>query len=118
MSRCRPKRFGFIASTSRRSGKACQALGLCSNAITKEQVGKVANWAHRLTEGRVVVLDDCEPERERQSKDLVFALAEQCSVRRGWSPSSHEGRFKGRQPESLTREEWEEMIRPALLGQV
>ena len=93
-------------------------VGLCSNAITKEQVEKVANWAHRLTEGRVVVLDDCEPERERQSKDLVFTLAEHCSVRRGWSPSSQGGRFRGRQPESLTREEWEEMIRPALLGRV
>ena len=36
-------------------------------------------------------------------------------VRLGWAQAMHDGRFRGRQPESLTREEWQEVILPAIL---
>jgi hypothetical protein len=33
-------------------------------------------------------------------------LAERTAVRLAWSPRMHGGRFKDRQPESVTAEEW------------
>ena len=46
---------------------------------------------------------------------VVNGLAERgLNVRLGWSRAMHGGKFTGRQPETLTAEEWENAILPAL----
>ena len=39
----------------------------------------------------------------------MVEIAQRCAVRLAWSSAMHGGAFKGRQPESLGREEWEQI---------
>lgn len=48
---------------------------------------------------------DCDAEGENGARQALFELAQHCHVRLAWSSSMFGGRFKGRQPESLTVEE-------------
>jgi 5S rRNA maturation endonuclease (ribonuclease M5) len=82
------------------------AVGLCSNTVTDEQVAKIARWADTLAGGMVTLMLDCDPEGENGAKQALWALAQHCRVRLAWSTEMHGGRFRGRQPESLSDEEW------------
>ena len=44
---------------------------------------------------------------ENGAKQALVELASHCRVRLGWSRALLGGRFRGRQPESLTAEEWQ-----------
>ena len=82
-----------------------------SNRITESQVEKVANWARQIAEGKVTLLFDCEQTGDDGAKEALWLLAERgLNVRLGWSQAMHGGEYKGWQPESLTREEWETVI--------
>jgi hypothetical protein len=83
------------------------AVALCSNTITDAQAEKIARWAHRLASGQVTLALDCDEQGEQGARQAVFELAQRCRVRLAWSMSMHGGRFRGRQPESLARGEWE-----------
>lgn len=83
------------------------AVGACSNTITEGQVQKLARWAKQLSGGVVTVMFDCDEEGEKGAKQALALLAEHCRVRLAWSPVAWNGRFRNRQPESLTAEEWE-----------
>jgi 5S rRNA maturation endonuclease (ribonuclease M5) len=83
------------------------AVGLCSNRLTKEQSAKLVRFAKFVSRGRVVLLLDCDPPGEAGAKEALWQLALHCDVRLGWTATAHDGRFRGRQPESLTAEEWE-----------
>ena len=85
------------------------ALGLCSNTITREQAAKAARLARDLTGGVVTVFLDCDPEGENGMKQCLGYLAQLTAVRLAWTSKMYGGRFKGRQPESLTAPEWEEI---------
>lgn len=85
------------------------AVGLCSNTITTEQAKRVANLAHELGDGTVTLMLDCDSEGENGMKQALPALAKHCRVRLGWSREMYDGRFSGRQPESLTPDDWEHL---------
>ena len=89
------------------------AVGLCSNVVTKEQVAKLVRFAKLVSRGRLVLLLDCDPAGEAGAKEALWQLAPHCDVRLGWNATTHDGRFRGRQPESLTAEDWE-VIRTSL----
>lgn len=91
------------------------SVALCSNTITESQVDKLASWAARLSHGHVTLMLDCDEAGENGTRQALSLLAEQCHVRLAWSDTTHGGAFKGRQPESLTSDEWE-TLRTALLG--
>jgi len=92
------------------------AVGICSNKITAEQVEKIAYWSKRLCEGKVTLMFDCQDTGDEGAKEALWLLAEQhVDVRLAWSQAMHGGEFRGRQPESLTREEWESVLRPAVV---
>ncbi|MDD4918998.1 MAG: toprim domain-containing protein [candidate division Zixibacteria bacterium] len=85
------------------------AVGLCSNRLTKEQATKLARYAAAIGNGVVTLMLDCDLEGEAGARQAAVELAQLCAVRFAWLPSMHGGAFKGRQPESLRREEWEEV---------
>jgi 5S rRNA maturation endonuclease (ribonuclease M5) len=82
------------------------AVGLCSNTVTDEQAEKLSRWAHDLAGGVVTLMLDCDPEGENGAKQALWKLAQRCRVRLAWSNEMHAGKFKGRQPESLSEVEW------------
>jgi hypothetical protein len=83
------------------------AVGLCSNTITVEQIEKVKRLADALAGGGVTLMLDCDDEGESGARLALVEIAQHCRARLAWTLSMHGGAFKGRQPESLGREEWE-----------
>jgi len=92
------------------------AIGMMSNRMTEAQVEKLALWTSRLAGGKVSLMLDCEDTGDEGAKEAAWQLLEQgLDVRLAWSQAMHDGRFRGRQPESLTREEWQEAIEPGIV---
>ena len=82
------------------------AVALCSNRISREQAAKAAGLARELAGGVVTILLDCDPEGEEGMKQCLGYLAQLVPVRLAWTGKMYGGKFKGRQPESLTLDEW------------
>ncbi len=94
------------------------AVAIMSNKITAEQVTKIERWARQLANGRVSLLFDADGPGEEGAKEALWFLAERnLDVRVGWSSSLFKGQFADRQPEHLSRDEWEQAIRPRLWRQ-
>ncbi len=90
------------------------AVAIMSNRITEHQIEKIARWAKQLADGKVSLLFDCEQTGDEGAKEALWLFSERgLDVRLGWSQAMHGGAFKGRQPENLTREEWDSVIRSA-----
>ena len=54
---------------------------------------------------------DCEATGVDGAKEALWFFAErQLDVRLAWSPDMHKGVYRGRQPESLSREECDSMF--------
>lgn len=85
------------------------AVALCSNMVTSEQAAKIARWAYALAGGVVTLMLDCDPEGENGARQAVWELSQRCQVQLAWSPTMFGGKFKGRQPESLSAEDWEQL---------
>ncbi len=82
------------------------AIAICSNRITAEQADKITHWMQRLASGRVSLMFDCEDTGDEGAKEALWLLAQRgLDVRLAWSQAMHGGKFAGRQPESLTKEE-------------
>ena len=85
------------------------AVALCSNQITREQAANAAKLARERAGGIVTVLLDCDEQGENGMKQCLGYLAQLTPVRLAWTSKMHGGRFKDRQPESLTLQEWAEL---------
>ena len=60
----------------------------------------------------MTLMFDCEPAGDEGAKEALWLLGQRSlDVRLAWSQAMHGGTFAGRQPESMTREEWEEVLR-------
>lgn len=91
------------------------AVGIMSNRLTELQGDKVFKWAKQLASGRVTLMFDCEPTGIDGTKEALWFFAQrQLDVRLAWTPWMHYGKFVGRQPESLTSDEWQVVIQPAI----
>jgi serine/threonine-protein kinase len=68
-----------------------------------------------LVETGLSLMFDCEATGDDGAKEALWLLAQRrLDVRLAWSQAMHGGQFVGRQPESLTGEEWDGVIRPAI----
>jgi hypothetical protein len=108
------KRFGVVICEGpndviRLSTLGVPAVGLCSNRITREQAAKVADLATGVGGGIATIFLDCDTEGESGMKQALGYLAQLVPVRLAWTSGMHGERFKSRQPESLTPEEWAEI---------
>lgn len=92
------------------------AVAVCSNTITEEQAEKLAALARELGGDTVSVMFDLDREGENGAKQAILMLAERCRVRFGWSAAISEGKFRGRQPESLSAVEWQSELLPRLVA--
>lgn len=84
------------------------ALAVCSNTVTAEQAVKLAALARELGGNTVSVMFDLDREGENGAKQAVVELASHCPVRFAWHAGLADGKFRGRQPESVTQTEWNE----------
>lgn len=85
------------------------SVGLCSNTITREQAEKAAKLARELSGGIVTVLLDCDTEIASGMRQCLGYLSQITPVRLAWTSKMFGGKFKNRQPESLTETEWNEV---------
>jgi 5S rRNA maturation endonuclease (ribonuclease M5) len=85
------------------------AVALCSNTITREQAVKTARLARQVAGGVVTVFLDEDEEGEKGMKQCLGYLGQLVPVRLAWTRKMFAGKFQGRQPESLTIPEWEEI---------
>lgn len=85
------------------------AVGICSNRITARQVERIKLGAKALAAGKVTLMLDCDAEGEDGARHAIWEIAQHCRVRLAWSLNMHGGKFRGRQPESLLPEEWNEI---------
>jgi hypothetical protein len=92
------------------------AVALCSNAITREQAAKAARLAREAAGGIVTVFLDCDGEGEKGMKQALGYLAQLVPVRLAWTSRMYGGKFRGRQPESISADEWEEIREGMLSG--
>ncbi len=84
------------------------SVGIMSNKVTDAQVAKIERFAKTLAGGKVTILFDVDEPGDAGAKEALWLLAQRgLIVRLGWSRAMHGEAFKGRQPESLTRDEWE-----------
>ena len=67
---------------------------------------KAARLAREFAGGIVTIFLDCDPEGEAGMKQARGYLVELVPVRLAWTSQMYGGKFKGRQPESLSVEEW------------
>lgn len=89
------------------------SVAIMSNRITDEQVAKVERWAKSLSQGKVIILFDADDPGDNGAKEALWYLVQRgLDVRLGWSQAMHGGKFSGKQPEHLTLEEWQQVIRP------
>lgn len=92
------------------------AVALCGNQITREQAAKAARLARELASGIVTIFLDCDTEGESGMKQCLGYLAQLCPVRLAWTSKMHCGKFAGRQPESLSIEECEQIVQFLIRG--
>lgn len=91
------------------------AVGIMSNKITDGQVVKIERYARRLADGKVLLLFDADAPGDDGAKEAAWQfLQRDLDVRLGWTQAMHGGAFHGRQPESLTQEEWDRTICKAI----
>lgn len=83
------------------------AVALCSNTITQEQVERIVALAHDVAGELATLMLDCDEEGMNGAAQALPLLAEQLHVRLPWRPNSHGGKYKNRQPESLSAAEWQ-----------
>jgi 5S rRNA maturation endonuclease (ribonuclease M5) len=82
------------------------AVALCSNHVTEAQAQKTARRAQQFGNGILSLMLDNDEAGDTGMKQALPMLARCAPVQLVWSRDMHEGRFKDRQPEILTLEEW------------
>ncbi len=86
------------------------ALAVCSNTVTETQADKLAFLANSIPGGYVSVMFDLDQAGEKGAKQTILELVKRCCVRLAWTSELAASQFKGKQPESISRVEREELI--------
>lgn len=87
------------------------SLGLCSNHASDEQAAKLAALAKRVGGDVVTLMLDADVEGDKGAKESLWKLAERgAKVQLAWTRDGDGGRFRDRQPESLTTDEWSALV--------
>ena len=101
--------ISFRCGTCSSPAKMPAVVALCSNTISREQAEKVVKVSREQGSGIVTIFLDCDPEGLNGMKQCLGYLAQLAPVRLAWTDRMHGGKFSGRQPESLSIQEWQEI---------
>lgn len=86
------------------------AVAIMSNRVTAEQVQKIAGYAESVGNGRINILFDANTKGDEGAKDALWLLAQTgLHTKLVWSAAMFDGRFRDREPESLTEDEWNDI---------
>lgn len=86
------------------------SVAICSNEVAEGQLNKIARFATEYGGGRVTLMFDCQETGDKGAKEALWKIAQTgADVRLAWSRQMHGGRFAGKQPESLSEEDWGEL---------
>ena len=86
------------------------SVALMSNKATTEQLEKLSHLAEEHAGGRVGIMLDTDSKGDEGAKGLLWQLHEQnVKAYLVWSRGKHEDMFKDREPESVDRNEWNEL---------
>ncbi|MCA9249124.1 MAG: hypothetical protein KDA42_18505 [Planctomycetales bacterium] len=100
---------GFHA-TNRLQLLGVPAVGIMSNRATEQQIAKIAQISREVAAGKVTLFFDADAKGDEGCKEALWGLMQQrLDVRLACTRVMHEGRFVGRQPDSLSQEEWLEI---------
>ena len=81
-----------------------------SNRATEQQIAKIAQISREVAAGKVTLFFDADAKGDEGCKEALWGLMQQrLDVRLACTRVMHEGRFVGRQPDSLSQEEWLEI---------
>jgi 5S rRNA maturation endonuclease (ribonuclease M5) len=83
------------------------AVAVMSNRITRHQVEKIVRWTRQLAGGKVSLMFDNDDAGQDGAKQAVWELSQHVAVQAAWSAEMFDGQFAGREPESLSPEEWQ-----------
>ena len=83
------------------------SVAMMSNQLTDEQTAKLIQYAKEHAGGRVGLMHDADAPGDDGAKESLWRLHQAgVDAYLVWSRTTHGGRFGGRQPESLSAEEW------------
>jgi len=92
------------------------AVAACSNTVTEHQAAKLAEAIKDVRGAAVGVMFDLDAEGLRGRDQALLEIAKHCAVRDAWSAELAGGKFRGRQPESVSPEEWNSVLLPFVTG--
>ncbi len=83
------------------------SVAMMSNQLTDEQTGKLVRYAKEHAGGRVGLMHDADGPGDDGAKGSLWRLHQAgIGAYLVWSRMAHGGQYDGRQPESITPEEW------------
>ncbi len=83
------------------------SIAICSNMVTEAQAEKIAHLARSYGNGIISLMLDNDEAGDHGMRRSLPLLAAVAPTRLLWSRDSLQKRFADRQPESITREEWD-----------
>jgi hypothetical protein len=86
------------------------SLAMMSNRITDEQSDKLAQYARQCGYNRIGIMQDTDSPGDEGAKETLWRLHERdVDAYLVWSRHKFAGRFRDRQPEAITDDEWAEI---------
>lgn len=87
------------------------SVGIMSNRMTAEQIEKVARLAECHARGKLNILFDADLKGDEGAKETLWQLAQTgLDVKLAWSRSMFNERFKDYEAESVSDEEWQDIV--------
>jgi hypothetical protein len=92
------------------------SVAMMSNKITDEQTERLARYAQVYGQGRVGVMHDADGPGDDGAKETLWRMHERgIAAYLIWSQRRFDGLYTGRQPESVSESEWEELSTTGVL---
>jgi 5S rRNA maturation endonuclease (ribonuclease M5) len=99
--------------------KGIMSLAMMSNRMTDEQIDKLVRLANEYGYNRVGIMHDADGPGDDGAKETLWKLHERdVNAYLVWSRRKSDGKFAGRQPESLSDDEWRMTLHAKVVGRL
>jgi hypothetical protein len=87
------------------------SLAMMSNRIAEEQCEQLVQYAKQYSDSRVGIMHVADVPGDEGAKETLWRMHEAgINAYLVWSRRMHSGQFADRQPESLSKPEWDEIV--------